>query len=83
MTAPDKQKHFLLMFIGTLVTSLLTRNTWLAGAIAMCIGIGKEVYDTTIGTTGFSVDDMVANTIGIFGAMLVYILISNNIIKEE
>ena len=83
MTAPDKQRHFLVMFVATLGTSLLTRNTWIAGAIALCVGIAKETYDATIGTAGFSIDDMAANCLGIFAAMLLFISIQATDKKEE
>ena len=73
MLAPDKKKHTWFMMTGTLLVSLITDNVWLAGTLALIIGLAKEMYDHFYGTTGFNVDDMVANSIGIFAAMLLYI----------
>jgi len=70
---PDKRKHFWAMLTGTIVAAVLTRNAWIAGTIAMFLGVMKELYDYYIGTTGFSIDDMVMNSLGIFLAMPIFI----------
>ncbi|MFA5217052.1 hypothetical protein [Sulfuricurvum sp.] len=75
MVAPDKKKHFILMFIGTLVTSIFSKNAWIGGLIAVSVGIAKELFDYYFGTTGFSFDDMVANILGIFSAMLIFLAV--------
>jgi len=68
----DKKKHAIVMFFGTIVAFCLTRNIWLAGAVAIAIGLAKELIDWASGGV-YDILDMSANAIGIMCAILLLI----------
>ena len=70
----DKKQHIAVMFILTVIAAICTRSAILAGIIALTIGLGKEIYDHFTGGV-YSMEDMAANSIGIFSAMLIFLVI--------
>ena len=72
MVESDKKKHVLVMFFGTILAFRLTRNIWLTVAVALTIGLIKELIDWASGGT-YDILDMSANVIGIFCAVLLLI----------
>jgi VanZ family protein len=69
----DKKQHIVVMFILTIIAAICTKSAALAGAIALAVGIGKEIYDHFTGGV-YSMEDMAANSVGIFAAMLIFLV---------
>ena len=69
---PDKQKHMqVTMAIGFIGSGMAydlgytkQQSFWIGFASAMVAGVGKELYDSRSGGSGFSGGDMLANSIG-------------------
>ena len=77
---PDKIKHFVAWFIGTmllLVLLYLIKADYyflLANSIALGLGIAKEVYDCyKPNPTGFSIGDLIADVVAMIVANVVFI----------
>jgi len=65
----DKVKHFLVNF--GLVVILGFAVGVVAGLVsAVCFSVGKEIYDKFVRKTVFSVDDLIADMLGIIAGLI-------------
>lgn len=74
----DKKLHLFISFViasvfGTVLAHIPPHNPWVASIgvfiLAMCIGVGKELYDRRHGGH-FCIWDIVADAIGAFGGTI-------------
>ena len=75
----DKIAHFVVSLIITIVLAIVIKSVnedvagimcgILAGIVTMCIGVAKEVWDKFRGT-GFDWQDLIADALGCFIAMI-------------
>ena len=79
----DKQKHMQVTFaIGFVFSGMAydlgyteTESFWIGVAVAMGAGIGKELYDSRNGGTGFDMADIGADAIGaVSGSLPVFVI---------
>ena len=68
----DKQKHIAATFAVSMIASNIAykydfttnQSWWIGFASGMIVGLGKELYDSRDGGTGFDSADMTADAIG-------------------
>lgn len=65
MTAPDKKLHIAGSGLISAVVYAATKDADKAILIPLGIGVAKELYDSRKGGTGFSVQDLAADILGI------------------
>ena len=80
---PDKQKHIQVTAALAFVSSGVAYDAgyteqesfWIGFTLAMIVGVGKELYDSRNGGSGFSGEDIIADGIGAtVGALPVFII---------
>ena len=83
LTEVDKQKHFAVSAVIGFTSSNIayhyryteTESFWIGVAVAMSIGVGKELYDSRNGGTGFDMEDIGADVMGaVLGSLPVFVI---------
>ena len=79
----DKQEHMQVTALISLMSSnvahemgyTVNQSFWIGVAIAMSVGLGKELYDSRSGGSGFDGRDLMADGIGsTLGALPVFVI---------
>jgi putative lipoprotein len=65
----DKLLHFAGSAALSTLTYIITDDAKTAIAVGLGVGLAKELYDSRKGGTGFSKDDLVADTLGVAAGM--------------
>ena len=79
----DKQKHFAVTSVIGFASSNIAyhygytkvESFWVGVAVAMSAGVGKELYDSRSGGSGFDMEDLGADALGAtFGSLPVFVI---------